>query len=169
MGGGWGRKWSRIEADSRLADIFFSNGQFHNGGFANRRFANSYSSTNGRTLEQDQSRLPSFYLINTECPFFLIGKTFFNKQNRLSLYFVYQPPGIDGFCNKAARCIIGPIRHALLEKEASEKMQKENPVECEIIKARNFNSSFYSVVWPALGIRPRTVSWVSGGSQYHGF
>lgn len=42
MGSGWGRKWSRIESDSRLADIFFSNGQFHNGGFANRRFANIY-------------------------------------------------------------------------------------------------------------------------------
>jgi hypothetical protein len=42
-------------------------------------------------------------------------------------------------------------------------------VECEIIKARNWNSAFLRVVWPALGIRPRTMSWVSGGSQYHGF
>lgn len=127
----------------------------------------SSSSTNGRTLEQDQSRLPSFYLINTECPLFLIGKTFFNKQNRLSLYFVYQPPGIDGFCNKAARRIIGPIRHALLEKEASEKMQKENPVECEIIKASHFHSSFYSVARPRnstthceLGERWVSVPWL---------
>ena len=55
------------------------------------------------------------------------------------------------------------IGNARLEEEA------EGDVECEIRKASNLNSSFYSVVWPALGIRPRTVSWVSGGSQYHGF
>ena len=55
------------------------------------------------------------------------------------------------------------IGNARLEEEA------EGDVECEIRKASHFHSSFYSVVWPALGIRPRTVSWVSGGSQYHGF
>ena len=47
----------------------------------------SYSSTNGRTLEQDQSRLPSFYLINTECPLFLIGKTFFKNLNAANSAF----------------------------------------------------------------------------------
>jgi hypothetical protein len=59
------------------------------------------------------------------------------------LYFVYQPPGVDGFCNKAARCIIGPIRHALLEKEASEKMQKENPVAAQLASHPSYTVLFF--------------------------
>lgn len=61
------------------------------------------------------------------------------------------------------------VRVSIMEERREEREEAEGDVECEIRKASHFHSSFYSVVWPALGIRPRTVSWVSGGSQYHGF